>query len=59
MLVSQAARKAAENAVHLPRVDEQVNKAVMASNRAATAARVASIKAVQDRIDERFSDTDA
>ncbi|XP_052201572.1 uncharacterized protein LOC127807610 [Diospyros lotus] len=55
----QAARKAAENAVHLRRVDEQVNKAVMASNRAATAARVAAVKAVQDRIDERFSDTDA
>ncbi|KAL6954270.1 hypothetical protein U1Q18_044504 [Sarracenia purpurea var. burkii] len=54
----QAARKTAENAIHLVRVDEQVNKAVMAANRAATAARVAAVKAVQNRMDGKFCDTD-
>jgi hypothetical protein len=54
---SQAARKTAENAINLPRVDEQVNKAVMAANRAATAARVAAVKAVQNRMDGKFCDT--
>ncbi|GFP89784.1 phosphatidylinositol 4-phosphate 5-kinase 1 [Phtheirospermum japonicum] len=54
----QAARKTAENAIHLRRVDEQVNKAVAAANRAATAARVAAVKAVQNRIDGKFCDTD-
>ncbi|OIT30200.1 PREDICTED: uncharacterized protein LOC109210325 [Nicotiana attenuata] len=53
----QAARKAAENAIKLRRVDEQVNKAVMAANRAATAARVAAIKAVQNQMDGKFCDT--
>ncbi|KAH6759230.1 histone H3 K4-specific methyltransferase SET7/9 family protein [Perilla frutescens var. frutescens] len=53
----QAARKTAENAIHLHRVDEHVNKAVVAANRAATAARVAAIKAVQNRIDGKFCDT--
>jgi hypothetical protein len=38
-------------------VDEQVNKAVMAANRAATAARVAAVKAVQNRMDGKFCDT--
>ncbi|CAK9184549.1 unnamed protein product [Ilex paraguariensis] len=54
----QAARKTAENAIHLRRVDEQVNKAVVAANRAATAARVAAVKAVQNRMDGKFCDTD-
>ncbi|KAL6217151.1 hypothetical protein ACLB2K_010368 [Fragaria x ananassa] len=53
----QAARRAAQNAANLRRVDEQVNKAVMASNRAATAARVAAVKAVQNRMDGKFCDT--
>ncbi|XP_047953906.1 phosphatidylinositol 4-phosphate 5-kinase 1-like [Salvia hispanica] len=53
----QAARKTAENAIHLRRVDEQVNKAVVAANRASTAARVAAIKAVQNRIHGQFCDT--
>lgn len=53
----QAAGKAAENAVNLRRVDEHVNKAVMAANRAATAARVAAVKAVQNRMDGKFCDT--
>jgi hypothetical protein len=38
-------------------VDEQVHKVVMAANRAATAARVAAIKAVQNRMDGKFCDT--
>ncbi|GFP84337.1 phosphatidylinositol 4-phosphate 5-kinase 6 [Phtheirospermum japonicum] len=50
----QAARKTAENAIHLRRVDEKVNKAVTAANRAATAARVAAVKAVQNRIHGKF-----
>uniref|UniRef100_A0A5B6ZKR7 Putative phosphatidylinositol 4-phosphate 5-kinase 5 n=1 Tax=Davidia involucrata TaxID=16924 RepID=A0A5B6ZKR7_DAVIN len=54
----QAARKTAENVIHLRRVDEQVNKAVVAANRAATAARVAAVKAVQNRMDGKFCDTD-
>ncbi|XP_058089561.1 uncharacterized protein LOC131236432 [Magnolia sinica] len=54
----QSARKAAENAIQLPRVDERVNKAVMAANRAATAARVAAIKAVQNRMDGKFCEMD-
>ncbi|KAK1554533.1 hypothetical protein Q3G72_013627 [Acer saccharum] len=52
------ARKAAENAIHVCRVDEQVNKAVLGANRAATAARVAAVKAVQNRVDGKFCDTD-
>ncbi|KAK2659541.1 hypothetical protein Ddye_006074 [Dipteronia dyeriana] len=54
----QGARKAAENAIHVCRVDEQVNKAVLGANRAATAARVAAVKAVQNRMDGKFCDTD-
>lgn len=38
-------------------MDELVNKAVHAANRAATAARVAAVKAVQNRIDGKFCDT--
>jgi hypothetical protein len=53
----QAAQRASENAFRLPRVDEQVHKVVMAANRAATAARVAAIKAVQNRMDGKFCDT--
>ncbi|KAG6507850.1 hypothetical protein ZIOFF_033203 [Zingiber officinale] len=52
----QAAQKAAESSILVPRVDSQVNKAVAAANRAATAARVAAIKAVQNRIDGKFCD---
>ncbi|KAL6525098.1 hypothetical protein OROMI_030691 [Orobanche minor] len=53
----QAARKTAENAIHLRRVDQQVNNAVVAANRAATAARVAAVKAVQNRMDGKFCET--
>ncbi|MCE3050610.1 hypothetical protein HAX54_047667 [Datura stramonium] len=55
----QAGRKAAENAINVRRVDDQVNKAVMAANRAATAARVAAIKAVQNRMHGKFCDTNS
>ncbi|XP_059631852.1 phosphatidylinositol 4-phosphate 5-kinase 5-like [Cornus florida] len=54
----QAARKTSESAIHLRRVDEQVNKAVTAANRAATAARVAAVKAVQNSVDGKFCVTD-
>ncbi|CAA2988319.1 radial spoke head 10 homolog B-like [Olea europaea subsp. europaea] len=54
----QAARKTANNAIHHRRVDEQVNKAMMAANRAATAARVVAVKAVQNRINGKFCNTD-
>ncbi|XP_044510221.1 junctophilin-1-like [Mangifera indica] len=54
----QGARKAAESAIHLRRVDELVNNAVLAANRAATAARVAAVKAVQNRMGGKFCDTD-
>ncbi|XP_004488906.1 uncharacterized protein [Cicer arietinum] len=50
----QAARRTAENAINLPRNDDQVNKAVNAANRAATAARVAAVKAVQNRMGGKF-----
>lgn len=53
----QAARNTAENAIHLHRVDDKVNTAVTAASRAATAARVAAIKAVQNRIHGKFCDT--
>ncbi|KAM3683168.1 hypothetical protein ACJW30_12G124600 [Castanea mollissima] len=53
----EAARKTAESAINHSRVDEPVNKAVMAANRAATAARVAAVKAVQNRMDGKFCDT--
>jgi len=54
----QAARNTAESSIHLRRVDEQVNKAVTAANRAATTARVAAIKAVHNRIEGKFCDSD-
>ncbi|KAF7816881.1 MORN repeat-containing protein 1-like [Senna tora] len=50
----EAARKTAEKAIKLRRVDNEVNKAVIAANRAATAARVAAVKAVQNRMDGKF-----
>ncbi|KAK7351128.1 hypothetical protein VNO77_10349 [Canavalia gladiata] len=53
----QAARKTADSAINLNRVDDQVNKAVIAANKAATAARVAAVKAVQNRMDGNFCDT--
>ncbi|GKA24392.1 membrane occupation and recognition nexus repeat-containing protein [Tanacetum coccineum] len=43
----QEARRAAEKAYDVAKVDERVNKAVAAANRSANAARVAAVKAVQ------------
>ncbi|XP_019414965.1 PREDICTED: MORN repeat-containing protein 1-like [Lupinus angustifolius] len=54
----QAAKKTADSAINLRRVDDRVNKAVIAANMAATAARVAAVKAVQNRMDGKFCDID-
>ncbi|KAH6789088.1 histone H3 K4-specific methyltransferase SET7/9 family protein [Perilla frutescens var. frutescens] len=55
----QAARKTADSAVRLRRVDEKVDRAVAAANKAATAARVAAVKAVQNRIHKKFCHTNS
>lgn len=54
----QAARKTAESAIRLRQVDDHVNQAVTFANKAATAARVAAVKAIQNNIDGKFCDTD-
>ncbi|KAK1558947.1 hypothetical protein Q3G72_008583 [Acer saccharum] len=46
----QEARRAAEKAYDVGKVDERVNRAVAAANRAANAGRVAAVKAVQKQI---------
>ncbi|GLU00347.1 hypothetical protein SLE2022_177240 [Rubroshorea leprosula] len=46
----QEARRAAEKAYDVAKVDERVNRAVAAANKAANAARVAAVKAVQKQI---------
>ncbi|KAF6135466.1 hypothetical protein GIB67_015319 [Kingdonia uniflora] len=46
----QEARRAAEKAYDVARVDDRVNKAVAGANKAANAARVAAVKAVQKRM---------
>ncbi|XP_076951612.1 uncharacterized protein LOC143625030 [Bidens hawaiensis] len=46
----QEARRAAEKAYDVAKVDERVNRAVAAANRAANAARAAAIKAVQKQM---------
>ncbi|GJT08388.1 phosphatidylinositol 4-phosphate 5-kinase [Tanacetum coccineum] len=46
-LVSQEARRAAEKAYDVAKVDERVNKAVAAANRSVNTARVVAVKAVQ------------
>ncbi|KAJ8748786.1 hypothetical protein K2173_011341 [Erythroxylum novogranatense] len=46
----QEARKTAEKAYDVAKVDERVNRAVAAANRAANAARVAAVKAVQKQM---------
>ncbi|KAL6981362.1 hypothetical protein U1Q18_022990 [Sarracenia purpurea var. burkii] len=48
--VVQEARRAAERAYDVAKVDERVNRAVAAANRAANAARVAAVKAAQKQI---------
>ena len=47
---NQEARRAAEKAYDVAKVDERVNRAVTAANRAANAARVAAVKAVQKQM---------
>ncbi|KAB1225114.1 Phosphatidylinositol 4-phosphate 5-kinase 8 [Morella rubra] len=54
----QEARRAAEKAYDVAKVDERVNRAVAAANRAANAARVAAVKAVQKQIHHN-SDNDS
>ncbi|KAL8262550.1 hypothetical protein R6Q59_023899 [Mikania micrantha] len=49
----QEARRAAEKAYDVTKVDERVNRAVAAANGAANAARVAAIKAVQKQMHHR------
>ncbi|VFQ85933.1 unnamed protein product [Cuscuta campestris] len=46
----QEARRAAERAYDVGKVDERVNKAVAAANRSANSARVAAVKAVQKQM---------
>ncbi|KAJ0518537.1 putative 1-phosphatidylinositol-4-phosphate 5-kinase [Helianthus annuus] len=46
----QEARRAAEKAYDVAKVDERVNRAVAAANRAANAAKVAAVKAVQKQM---------
>ncbi|XP_057521532.1 uncharacterized protein LOC130801663 [Amaranthus tricolor] len=48
----QKARAASEKAYNVKTVDDRVNKTVAAANRAANAARVAAVKAVQTRMHE-------
>lgn len=43
----QEARRAAQKAYDVGKVDERVNRAVAGANRAANAARVAAVKAAQ------------
>ncbi|KAI3719338.1 hypothetical protein L6452_20235 [Arctium lappa] len=51
--VVQEARRAAEKAYDVAKVDERVNRAVAAANRSANAARVAAVKAVQKQLPNR------
>ncbi|EFH65411.1 hypothetical protein ARALYDRAFT_339925 [Arabidopsis lyrata subsp. lyrata] len=52
----QSARERAKNGVNQRRVDEHVIRAVAAANKAATAARVAAVKAVQNQMDGKICD---
>lgn len=47
---NQEARIVAEKAYDVAKVDERVSRAVIAANRAANAARVAAVKAVQKQM---------
>ncbi|KAG2676508.1 hypothetical protein I3760_12G055600 [Carya illinoinensis] len=46
----QEAQRAAEKSLDVGKVDERVSKAVAAANKAANAARVAAVKAVQNKV---------
>ncbi|GLT49096.1 hypothetical protein SLA2020_226760 [Shorea laevis] len=52
----QEARRAAEKAYELAKIDERVNRVVAAANKAANAARVAAVKAVQKQMHHNNSD---
>ncbi|KAG6630506.1 hypothetical protein I3843_13G021000 [Carya illinoinensis] len=52
----QEARRAAEKAYDVAKVDERVNRAVASANRAANAARVAAVKAVQKQMHHNGND---
>ncbi|KAJ8534744.1 hypothetical protein K7X08_016472 [Anisodus acutangulus] len=54
----QEARRAAERAYDVAKVDERVNRAVAAANKAANAARVAAVKAVQKQMHHRRNSDD-
>ncbi|CBI33983.3 unnamed protein product, partial [Vitis vinifera] len=54
----QEARRAAEKAFDVSKVDERVNKAVALANKAANAARVAAVKAVQKRVHHNSDSSD-
>ncbi|KAD3641489.1 hypothetical protein E3N88_30713 [Mikania micrantha] len=54
----QEARRIAEKAVAAADVDERVNRAVTAANRAANAARVAAVKAVQNQMHQHGDSDD-
>ncbi|XP_050236779.1 uncharacterized protein LOC126686672 [Mercurialis annua] len=53
----QEARRAAERAFDVAKVDERVNRGVSAANRAANAARVAAVKAVQKQMHHNNNDS--
>lgn len=53
----QEARRAAEKAYDVAKVDERVNRAVAAANRAANAARVAAVKAAQKQLPHFHNDS--
>lgn len=53
IFISQEARQAAERAYNVAKVDERVNRTVAAANKAANAARIAAVKAVQKEMHRR------
>ncbi|KAA8522120.1 hypothetical protein F0562_012566 [Nyssa sinensis] len=55
----QEAQRTAKKAYNVATVDERVNKAVAAANKAANAARVAAVKAVQNRMHHYNSNDNA
>ncbi|OMO70105.1 hypothetical protein CCACVL1_19102 [Corchorus capsularis] len=55
----QEARRAAEKAYDVAKIDERVNKAISAANKAANAARVVAVKAVQKRMHNQIGDDPA
>ena len=52
----QDARYAAEKAYNVAKMDDKVNKGIAGANKAANAARVAAVKAVQNRMQQNNND---